>query len=159
MKKFSGIIAVFLAVVMLSLGAVGGYIFYYETNALGGDVYSNGELQVHFLELGNEYTGDCTYIKAGETDILIDAGSRAGSVPTIQAYINQFVTDGKLEYVIVTHAHQDHYAGFATGEKTKSIFDLYKIGTIIDFAQTKQDDSGMYANYKRERTSYHYDFI
>ena len=34
------------------------------------------EMSINFLELGNKYTGDCTYIKAGDTDILIDAGSR-----------------------------------------------------------------------------------
>ena len=28
--------------------------------------------QMHFLELGNKYTGDSTYIKAGDVDILID---------------------------------------------------------------------------------------
>ena len=35
------------------------------------------DFQVHFLELGVYNTGDCTYIKAGETDVLIDAGAAA----------------------------------------------------------------------------------
>ena len=83
----------------------------------------SGELQIHFLELGNYYTGDCVYIKAGDTDVLIDAGSKYSSVPTISAYLNQYVTDNKLEYVIVTHAHEDHYAGFAA---STGIFDLYE---------------------------------
>ena len=90
------------------------------------EVVASGDLQIHFLELGNKYTGDCTYIKAGENDILIDAGSRVSSIETIDEYISNFVSDGKLEYVIVTHAHQDHYAGFATSEKTDSLFDLYE---------------------------------
>ena len=118
-----------------------------------GVAYEGGDLQIHFLELGNKYTGDCTYIKAGETDILIDAGSRVGSIATISAYIDQYVTDGILEYVIVTHAHQDHYAGFATNENKDSLFDLYECGTIIDFALTNQKaDAAMYNNYLRERT-------
>ena len=153
MKKFNGIIAVFLAVIMVAVGAAGGYLGYTDTepNALKGDVYvaPNGEMQIHFLELGNKYTGDCTYIKAGETDILIDAGSRSNSVPTIKAYVDQFCTDGKLEYVIVTHADQDHIAGFGTSETTDSIFDLYVCETIITFALTNKDTQ-VYKNFQRE---------
>ena len=116
-------------------------------------VASEGDLEIHFLELGNKYTGDCTYIRAGDNDILIDAGSKASSIPTIDKYLKQFVTDGTLEYVIVTHAHQDHYAGFATGEKTDSLFDLYECEIIIDFAQVEagKQDTTMYKNYVRER--------
>ena len=112
---------------------------------------TDGDLQIHFLELGNKYTGDCTYVKAGDVDILIDAGSRTTSVPTIQSYINQYVTDNKLEYVIVTHAHQDHYAGFTL--KNGSIFDLYEVEVIIDFALTNQEASAtnMYGKYLAER--------
>ena len=109
----------------------------------------SGELQIHFLELGNYYTGDCVYIKAGDTDVLIDAGSKYSSVPTISAYLNQYVTDNKLEYVIVTHAHEDHYAGFAA---STGIFDLYECEVIIDFAQTNQKPTAtMYNNYITKR--------
>ncbi len=152
MKKFNGALAFFLAIIFVAIGGFGGYYGYLETNPIEGQVYSTGTMSVHFLELGNWYTGDCTYIKAGETDILIDAGSRTDSVQTIKAYLDEYVTDGILEYVIVTHAHQDHYAGFATNENTDSLFDLYECKTIIDFAQTNQDaEKGMYYNYLRER--------
>lgn len=116
------------------------------------------ELSIHFMELGNKYTGDCTLIKVGNTEVLIDAGSKASSIPAIKTYVDRYCTDGKLEYVIVTHAHEDHYAGFATGENTDSLFDLYEVEVIIDFAKTnKSAVSGdskfnrMYANYVRER--------
>ena len=69
------------------------------------------DLLIHFMELGNKFTGDSIYIKAGDTDILIDAGSRASSSTTISEYIDTYCTDGILEYVIVTHAHQDHIPG------------------------------------------------
>ena len=78
----------------------------------GGPGVISGDLSIHFLELGNKYTGDATFIKAGDVDILVDAGSRVGSIPTIASYINNYVTDGVLEYVFVTHAHEDHYGGF-----------------------------------------------
>lgn len=155
-KKFNSGVAVFLAIVCLVIGVCGGFIGYLSINKFSSDVYVSGDMQVHFLELGNKYTGDCTYIKAGDTDILIDAGSKASSITTITEYLNRFITDGVLDYVIVTHAHQDHYAGFATSENVDSIFDLYECKTIIDFAKTNQeikegDGTNLYENYLRER--------
>ncbi len=156
-KKFSAPLTVLLCIVSLLFGlAVGvlGAAIYDSRNFTSDEAppaLVSGDFQVHFMELGNKYTGDCTYIKAGDTDILIDAGSRSSSVPVIAEYINQYVTDGKLEYVIVTHAHQDHYAGFTVTDG--SIFDLYECEVIIDFALTNQEDKGtnMYSRYLAER--------
>ncbi len=111
----------------------------------------DAEISIHFLELGNKYTGDCTYIKTKDADILIDCGSKSSSVNVVAKYLEKYVTDGVLEYVIVTHAHQDHYAGFATSANVESIFDLFECETIIDFAQTNQKpNSAMFQNYQRE---------
>ena len=92
------------------------------------------DFQIHFLELGNKYTGDSTYIKAGDVDILIDAGSRKDSADDISSYLDKYVTDGKLEYVIATHGDQDHIAGFV-GSKEKDtrtgILYNYEIENII----------------------------
>ena len=117
------------------------------------NVVVEGDLEIHFLELGNKLTGDCIYIKAGDKDILIDAGSKISSISTIDAYLSAYVTDKTLEYVIVTHAHEDHYAGFATIESVNSLFDLYECEVIIDFAQitSGKEDTKMYGNYVRER--------
>jgi len=112
---------------------------------------TSGDMEIHFLELGNGYTGDSTYIRVGNIDILIDAGSRADSVSTIADYLHAHMQDDLLDYVIVTHAHQDHYAGFATSASQDSLFDLFRVGTIIDFPKTNQAERGLYANYLRER--------
>lgn len=114
----------------------------------GEIVLAEGEMSFHFMMLGNEYSGDCVYIKAGNNDILIDAGSREGSVDDIQNYINQYVDDNKLEYVIITHADRDHIAGFA--DTDGGIFDLYECETIIDFPLTNKDNS-TYKDYISER--------
>ena len=118
------------------------------------EVVKSEELSIHFLELGNKYTGDCTFVKVGDTEMLIDAGSRASSINTIKSYIDEYCTDGILEYVIVTHAHQDHYAGFATNENVDSLFDLYQVNTIIDFGDSTNQtlSKKMFSNYIRERT-------
>ena len=152
-KRFSAKLTLFLCVLCLLAGSAAGFFGYaYQNPPAQSDAFVSGDLQIHFLELGNKYTGDCTYINAGGVDILIDAGSKVSSIPTISAYLNEHVTDGVLEYVIVTHAHEDHYAGFATNEKNDSLFDLYKCEVIIDFSQITEGkaDQTMYKNYQRE---------
>ena len=158
-------LVIFLSIIMFCVGAVAGVggltyftlphheelvktnsVFYSMSDkdntvavASGVQEAEAGAVAVHFLELGNKYTGDCTYIKVGENiDILIDCGSKSTSVAPVSNYLNQYVTDGVLEYVIITHAHQDHYAGFATTAKVDSIFDLFECETIITFSTTNQ---------------------
>ncbi len=109
----------------------------------------NADLSVHFLELGNKYTGDCTLIKVGNTEVLIDAGSRKNSAATISAYIDEYCTDGVLEYVIATHAHQDHIAGFVgntSGTEKTGVLYKYEIGTLIQFSLTNAT-SAIYNEY------------
>jgi len=162
-----------VCVIALVLGVFGGGIFVtyktlpeteelLETESLFYSLGENGEVStaafdtgndvfsVHFLELGNKYTGDCTYIRYGDVDILIDCGSRGNSVETVSNYLNKYVIDNTLEYVIVTHAHRDHYAGFAA---SKSIFDLYVCENIIDFgnATNQEDGAATFERYKKER--------
>ena len=155
-KQYSKFASFILCLIVIILGFITGLagLYYYKTYSEISKikVYNAGSISFHFLELGNEHTGDCTYIKVGDVDILIDAGSTTDSIPYITSYINNYVKDGKLEYVIVTHAHEDHYAGFATNYATESIFDMYEIGTIIDFAQIteKKANDKMYQNYQRE---------
>ncbi len=108
------------------------------------------DLSIHFLELGNGNTGDCTLIKVGDTEVLIDAGSRKGSAETIKGYVDTYCTDGVLEYVVATHAHQDHIAAFV-GNKVSGnytgIFYQYEIGTLIQFSQSEVT-SALYEDYQ-----------
>ena len=113
----------------------------------GGDTpVQTGELSIHFPELGNGYTGDCTLIKTGNVEVLIDAGSRNGSAATLVPYIENYCTDGKLEYVVATHAHQDHIAALVGNSSAKGILESFEIGTLIDFPLTNAT-SNVYDNY------------
>jgi beta-lactamase superfamily II metal-dependent hydrolase len=116
----------------------------------------------NFVEQGNQYTGDCTYIKAGDNDILIDAGNRTSCATTIETYledssrVGNYVSDGKLEYVIATHAHQDHIAGFVGVSDSSTagmngVLYHYSIGTLIDFSRANTT-SNIYSNYQTART-------
>lgn len=110
---------------------------------------TGAEFSIHFLELGNKYTGDCTLIDCGDTEILIDAGSRKSSATTINSYVEQYCEDGKLEYVIATHAHQDHIAGFvgnASGDSRTGVLYNFEVGTIIQFSR-HNTNSQIYKDY------------
>ena len=111
---------------------------------------SDSDFSLHMPQLGNKFAGDCTLIKSGDIEILIDAGSKASSIETITEYINRYCTDNILEYVIVTHAHEDHYACFAIEDG--SIFDLYECKTVIDFSQVEKgkETGKMYNAYISE---------
>ncbi len=108
-------------------------------------------IDINFLELGNKYTGDSTFIKAGSADILIDAGSRQSSASTIASFVDTYCEDGVLEYVIATHAHQDHIEGFTSTNTNPGIFDRYKIDTLIDFAQSNNVGKALYTKYCEQR--------
>ena len=88
-------------------------------------------ISFHFLTLGNANNGDSIYIKAGENDILMDAGSKSGSASTIAKALKEYVTDGKLEYVSCTHAHSDRYSGM--GGNADSAFDGGRYGILYQF--------------------------
>ncbi len=153
-KKLSGG-ALVLAIIFIIIIVAGYYVYvnYFNDDknpddGSGQPVVTSGEISFHFMMLGNEYAGDCIYIKAGDNDILIDAGSRLDSIEYVSDYIDEYVEDNKLEYVIVTHADRDHIAGFS--KRNGSIFDLYDCGTIIDFPRTNKT-TATYNNYVLER--------
>lgn len=169
-KKHPGLVIAVIIILLVLIGV--GVVLYFKVDAvqktinelIGLDAknqtgstdtpktvnYGDKDLSFHFLELGNNYTGDSTYIKAGDVDILIDAGSRQGSAATIAAEVNKYCTDGKLEYVIATHAHQDHIAGFTNTKSNDGIFKRYECEVIIDFALTNAD-TAVYNNYVTAR--------
>lgn len=142
---FAVILLIALAVVVYVLYSRGFFDKWLKKN----DVITD-ELQIHFLETGNKYSGDCILIKSGDTEVLVDAGSRQSSAETIVSYVNNYCTDGILEYVIATHADQDHIAGFVGTATTPGIFDSYECKTIIDFPKTDKNTE-LYQKYLTKR--------
>ena len=158
--RFNKALTIFLSILSLIIGfcagVVGNYVYDRKTNNIYKSDYVYGDLEMHFLELGNGYTGDSCYIKCGDVDILVDAGSRTSSSTTIANYLDTQVTDQKLEYIIVTHADRDHIAGFAGDSKNPSIFARYEVDTIIDFPLTNKvgsKETGVLKDYYSERDS------
>ena len=155
-KKNPKAFIIIVVVILLVIGA-GFAVWYFFLRKENKPQSVSDGITINFLELGNYHTGDCTFIKAGDVDILIDAGSTNESVETTIPFINQYCTDGKLEYVIATHAHDDHISGFYSTSSRTGIFDTYKIGTLIDFSMTKKDPTketttlGKYTNSMNAR--------
>ncbi len=105
------------------------------------------DLSVHFLYLGNQSSGDSTLIKVGDTEVLIDAGSTRGSADTVVGYLDDYCEDGVLEYVIATHADQDHISAFVGDEAMfDGVFELFRCETIIDFPKTTKN-TNIYKEY------------
>lgn len=111
------------------------------------------DLEINFMMLGNKYAGDAIYIKAGDVDILVDAGSRQSSAETITDYLtdetsdlHSYVSDNKLEYVIATHADQDHIAGFVGTQEIPGILETFEIETLIQFPKSDKT-SKLYKDY------------
>lgn len=124
-KKFNKRSAIFIIAVIaiLAIAAVIVYfvapdIFGKLASSPGGDtsaddgpplVAGEGELQVHFMDVGQ---GDSILILFPDgKDMLIDCANynNASSYRTkILAYIDNYVTDGQLDYLMLTHCDGDH---------------------------------------------------
>lgn len=113
-----------------------------------GTIYD--DFQIHFMQIGNNKNGDAIYIKAGDNDILIDAG--ASNTSTIKNYMDKYVKDNKLEYVIVTHSDSDHLEGIVGTKANPGILDSYEIDTLIDFNYVF-NETQLYKNYVEKRSN------
>lgn len=121
------------------------------TISSSGSNLGSEEISFHFFSLDNKKTGDSIYIKAGDTDILIDAGPTTSGAKRIEEYVDKYCLDNTLEYVIATHAHFDHIAGFVGTSKVPGIFDYYKISTLIDFGDQHNTTSKTWSTYEAKR--------
>lgn len=119
-------------------------------SSMSSDTEVAEELSIHFLQFDNVTSGDCALIKTGNTEVLIDAGSTTGSAATIVPYIQNYCTDGVLEYVIATHGDSDHISAFVGTEKKPGIFDSFDCEVIIDSAYTTKE-TNLYDNYVVKR--------
>ena len=74
-----------------------------ETTAPGEE---SEMLFVHFIDVGQ---ADCTLLKYGDTEILIDGGNTADGYD-VTAYL-QLLGVEEIELVVATHPHEDHIGG------------------------------------------------
>lgn len=71
-------------------------------------VTGEGDLKVHFVDVGQ---GDCIYIQFPDgKDMLIDCGNetKKNMPDTVLSNLQTRITDGRIDYLMLTHADQDH---------------------------------------------------
>ncbi|MBE6715609.1 MAG: MBL fold metallo-hydrolase [Ruminococcaceae bacterium] len=69
-------------------------------------VENDSYFEVHFIDVGQ---ADCALILCDDESLLIDGGNVADSERIVSYLINEEITE--LDYVICTHAHEDHVGG------------------------------------------------
>lgn len=71
----------------------------------------DGELLFHMIDVGQ---GDCLYIQLPDgKDMVIDGGTTKKpyddfDVNTVISYLNNYIKDGTIEYLMLTHTDKDH---------------------------------------------------
>lgn len=124
--------------------------FEYESMDLSsGDKYyvnTADTLDTYVIEMVGEY-GDAIYIKSGDFDMLIDSGN-SKDAPNVDAMLQEYCLDHKLEMLIATHGHADHIGGFQAG----ALNSIENVDLIVDYGYTDND------YYERYRTYFNSDY-
>ena len=88
-------------------------------------VTGDGDLAFHMLDIGQ---GDWLLILLPDgKEMVVDAGSKPGSTTTYnsaKAYMDNYITDGQIDYVILTHSDQDHV------EYMDELFNDYQVSNL-----------------------------
>src|SRR5574344_273865 len=127
-----------------------------ENPTLNGDIlgpiYSPGsqdQISFTYLEMVQEY-GDSLIFDYGNFEVLIDAG-QIGDTDNVMSALSEYVTDGCLEVLIVTHPHSDHLGGLSDYSAMVSA-GVTSIKYIVDFGGTYT--TTVYSNYVATRNYY-----
>lgn len=80
----------------------------------------NGHASIRFIDVGQ---GDATLVMTGTHAVLIDTGTNA-SADSLVTYLQTYL--GKIDYLILTHPHEDHTG---SAEKILKTFDVSNVIT------------------------------
>lgn len=94
---------------------------------------SRAEDQVVFLDVGQ---GDAIFIQNGSTQVLIDGGPDSAVLYELQKYMP--IYDRNIEYVVLTHPHDDHLLGLL------KILDRYSVGEILYYPVCFENENYKY---------------
>ena len=108
-----------ISIIILSVIAICIISFSFNIN-IKKSYANSSSMTVHFLDVGE---ANCIYISSNNMNMLIDAGNYYDG-----EYIIDYLKDhniSKLDYVIASHAHEDHIGSM------NLIIDTFDIGTFI----------------------------
>ena len=89
---------------------------------------------IHSLEMSGTY-GDANLIQYGNYDILVDAGTSSDTL-NLKKMLSEYVTDGILDLIIVSHPDSDHYSGIVEG----SLEGINEVKRLIVNSNHKEND-------------------
>lgn len=96
-----------------------------------------GNLEVHFIDVGQ---ADCSLLISDDDTMLIDGGNVSdGSL--IITYLTRLGID-ELDYVVCTHAHEDHVGGLSAP--------LHKFEVDTVYAPKTSSDTKAYKNFREK---------
>ena len=95
------------------------------------------ELAVHFIDVGQ---ADCALLQCGGANMLIDGGNVADS-SLVVSYLEGLEVE-QLDYVICTHAHEDHVGGLSGPLNTCRV--LQVLAPVTEYDSKAFED---FANY------------
>ena len=97
------------------------------------------EIEIHFIDVGQ---ADAALILCGGESMLIDGGNVADSSLIVAYLRDQDISE--LDYVVSTHAHEDHVGGLAGA---LAVFDVGAVFSPVDDYDTKA-----FTNFKKYAT-------
>lgn len=114
---------------------LGVSIFIFVGGLLGNYLLYQNRLMMTFLDVGQ---GDSTFIRQGQTCILLDAGDLKDGVDYGKNVVVPFLRHqgiSKLDAIIISHPDSDHFGGFL------AVVDEVEVGLIITGPDEGADDT------------------
>lgn len=151
LRRISAIIAVFFTLAFTGCGQtpespgslpVSGVVS--ETTAQSGQetagVSESGSFTIHFIDVGQ---ADSALVTCDGHSMLIDGGNADDSnlvYSVLQRETDGHLTDGHLDYVVGTHAHEDHIGGLSGAFEADT--------ADVTFCPVTEYDSKAFRNFK-----------
>lgn len=106
-------------------------------------------LEIYFLEMQHIYA-DSVFIKKGNVEILIDAGW-AYDGEYINSFLDEHLTDGRLDVLMATHSDGDHIDGMSN-----ALEGIDEVSLIVDYGGVSGGAYGQVKDdYIAKGTQYH----
>lgn len=106
---------------------------------LQSEADNNNTLEVHYIDVGQ---ADCTFLRCNGQTMLIDGGNAEDSDLVVSYLLNQNVK--KLDYVVNTHAHEDHVGGLP------GVLAVFEVGAVwcpvTEYSSSCFEDFAHYAD-------------
>lgn len=123
--NLSSIAIILFAVIITLLGILyainkDSYKTIFNATGLNKKTQVKSDFSVHFIDVGQ---GDCSLIKCGDKNILIDTGDSVYSRKIINYLKSHNVN--KIDYLIISHPHADHIGGLTEIAEEINISTIY----------------------------------